>query len=208
MAILIGTAPGASALEFTIEDDGQRRWIEARGSIEKGDERRFFDAFHAIEDDVEWIVLRSDGGYIMESIELGRTIRSLGFSTAVAAGDDCLSACFFAFAGGVQRDVATGARLGLHQFYEDGTDQTAEDAIASTQATVAEMVRFIAEMGVDHRALAAALETASETMHIYSRAELRDYRLQHRPARVADTECPFPDKKKVKDPLGLYPACR
>lgn len=60
-----------------------------------------------------WLV--SNGGDIDAAMEVGRLLRKLGISTAVDKGDQCMSACVFAFMGGERRGVS--GKLGIHRPY-------------------------------------------------------------------------------------------
>lgn len=208
MLLSVALTVHAAGMTFEVRGDDSLAWILASGPIEEADAEVFFDAFHDVEG-IDWVVLDSDGGFIQASMRLGRMFRSLGFSTLVAPGGECVSACFFAFAGGVTRDVGDAGRLGVHQFYPT-KDASAEDAMAHAQSAVVGQISYAREMGIDQRAVEIALTTPSYDMHIFSPAELRQFRLiwNTPDATPAADECPFPASFEIKDPLGLYPGCR
>lgn len=64
------------------------------------------------------VSLNSPGGSVAGGIKLGKAIRQLKFDTNVRYKRDCLSACVFAYVGGVNRWLSESSRLGIHQFYK------------------------------------------------------------------------------------------
>jgi hypothetical protein len=103
------------------------------------------------------VYLNSPGGSLVGAMTLGRAFRRLGFSTAVGARDAttgglttgvCYSACPFAFAGGVRRQLAAGSVIGVHR----AENRTPVPSEADFQHRVANDTKFyLAEMGVDER---------------------------------------------------------
>ena len=63
------------------------------------------------------VLLDSQGGYVIASMELGRVFRRIGAATVVA--NQCLSACVYAFMGGVKRVAPRGALLGIHRMFAE-----------------------------------------------------------------------------------------
>ena len=61
------------------------------------------------------VILNSPGGLLLEGMALGRVIREAGYSTSVARGGVCHSACVFALLGGVYRFAAPQSMLNLSQ---------------------------------------------------------------------------------------------
>ena len=52
-------------------------------------------------------------------MQIGATIRELPAQTVVDSGAECMSACIFILAAGVERLTFDGSRLGLHRPYFD-----------------------------------------------------------------------------------------
>lgn len=77
--------------------------LELTGNFEPGAAAAFEQG---LTPEVRTVVLRVNGGYLTEGIEIGRIIRARGLRTVVPEGARCLSACAEAFLGGVQREIA------------------------------------------------------------------------------------------------------
>jgi len=131
-AVTLILAPaGANAMTFERVDGAQicktDPCVLATGEIEKGTAGEFRSFIRA--SDIHagaTVVFDSPGGALLESLALGRAIRDAGLYTAIGrydrergeftTGAACISACAYAFLGGVQRDVGAKARFGVHQF--------------------------------------------------------------------------------------------
>jgi len=139
--------------------------ILATGQIDK-DTPKQFRSFAQDFPRGTWVAISSPGGNLIGGMQLGLAIRELGFNTTIGNTDysppDCLSACAYAFAGGVSRKLTPGSRYGLHQFR--GTDQAinAED----TQKISATLAKYLDGMGVDRRLLDYAQMTTSDKVTV------------------------------------------
>ncbi len=97
-------------------------WITIRDEITEGWAQRTIARIRDAK--AVGLVLESTGGLVYEAEKLGRWVRAQGLDTAVRA--ECASACVNAWAGGVNRYIARGAKIGLHRAraqyagYEDG----------------------------------------------------------------------------------------
>jgi hypothetical protein len=119
------------------------------------------------------LVMDSLGGALGGGLRLGQTIRSLGLRTMVAPPQSedpesggrlrgvCVSACVYAFLGGIQRHAAPGGRLGVHQFRGATTDIDG----AQAQKISVLLGRYLDVMGVDRKLLDAALSTSHQAVH-------------------------------------------
>ncbi len=97
--------------------------IYLKGTITADDPARFRVVAAEMEKTVarsKDVRLSSDGGDVFAAIEIGRLIRAGSMSTTVHVDDRCVSACVFAYAGGVLRLAADG-RLGIHRPYNTDT---------------------------------------------------------------------------------------
>ena len=141
--------------------------ILATGQIDK-DTTAQFKAFSKDFPRGTWLAISSPGGNLIGGMQLGVAIREQGFNTTIGNTDysppDCLSACAYAFAGGVSRKLTSGSRYGLHQFR--GSDQAinAED----TQKISATLAKYLDAMGVDRRLLDYAQMTTSDKVTVLS----------------------------------------
>lgn len=92
--------------------------------------------------DVQYIGIGSGGGAVIEAIQAGILIRSLGLKTQLSG--NCYSACPLVFAAGVQRMVMrTYPDIGLHAISIDGRAISKQNQIYD----VVEL--YLNEMGVD-----------------------------------------------------------
>ena len=69
------------------------------------------------------VSFRSDGGSVLAGIQIGESIRLKGFTTVVAGGARCASACAIAWLGGTPRLMSAEARVGFHAAYNSETGQ-------------------------------------------------------------------------------------
>ncbi len=144
--------------------------ILASGQIHK-DSANQFKAFAKEFQRGTWVAISSPGGNLIAGMQLGIAIRESGFNTTIGNTDfsppDCLSACAYAFLGGITRKLTPGSRYGLHQFR--GTDQ--EINTADTQKISATLGKYLDVMGVDRRLLDYAQMTSSDKVTILTLAQ-------------------------------------
>jgi hypothetical protein len=107
------------------------------------------------------ILFNSPGGSLLGGIRLGTLIRKLDFDTGIATYSNgsmvtrgiCASACAYAFAGGRGRYYDGGStKLGVHQFYAQGSDVDNQ----TSQAMSGLIVAYLQKMGVDALAFTAS----------------------------------------------------
>lgn len=146
------------------------------GRIGPGDGQRVATQIAA--SDARVIVLHSPGGSVMDAIEVGRAIRTAGKATAMRATDVCLSACPYMLAGGTERTVAEGGRVGVHQhYYGENTFLPAFLAVRDIQRGQAEVMRHLDDMGVDPMVMVPGLTTPPESIYVLTPEELSESRL-------------------------------
>lgn len=102
--------------KYNIKPSADQRTLTLSGSLELGITARLKSKLIAYPN-VEQIVLNSTGGNIYEARGLSNTIRQNGLNTLVMS--ECSSACTTVFIGGAKRQLASGARLGFHQYRID-----------------------------------------------------------------------------------------
>ncbi len=128
---------------------------------------------HKLAGNAVW--LASNGGDIDAGMELGRMLRKLDVFTIVGRNDQCLSACAFAFMGGVRRSVA--GRLGIHRPYFPFTQET-PDRQARFRYMQKSLKAFIEELDFPDSLYEAVMVVPPETMHILVPAELKRFYLE------------------------------
>ncbi|WP_207541256.1 COG3904 family protein [Sabulicella rubraurantiaca] len=151
-------------------------FVIAKGTLDGGAADRF-DAFLDGPNGAEGfqVLLDSSGGSLQDGMALGRRIRAREFHTVVGQHDgagfdppnpgNCLSACAYAFLGGVGRRVPEGSQLGFHQFGLPGGAALPNAAgLAGGQEISGLLLTYIIEMGVDPRLFVLASATPSTAM--------------------------------------------
>ena len=149
------------------------QWIAAIGMITTDTPAAFEEFAKTVKRKGLWIEFSSPGGNVVASLELGELIRRGGYNTDVAFtvlqghGKDslmpgyCLSACGYAFLGGVKRDLQEGSVLGYHQFFFDDPDVEMDEKTGAEAAEI--LTHFIAgylqRMGIGARLLDLASAT-------------------------------------------------
>ena len=153
-------------------------WISAEGVITKDTPAQFAKLLKS--DDAKitnMIELHSPGGNLAAGLELGRMIRAAGYRTGIGRSISlsgysmdvyqykramCMSACAYAFLGGVARSFGFGSNdiYGLHRFGVDGAKIDSDAA----QIVTSEIAKYLEEMGVDQRVLRIASSTDTKDM--------------------------------------------
>ncbi|HEY6256597.1 MAG TPA: hypothetical protein VIY51_12465 [Xanthobacteraceae bacterium] len=156
-----------------------RVWISAVGPVTDHTPRDF-EAF-ASGKDVRGatLVLDSEGGSVVNTIEFGHTLRRLDITTTigktvVAAADGrsritlspqaaCESMCAFVLLGGARRFVPPQARVLVHQIWLSGKRERAEtasytaDELVLVEHDIGSLARYTIEMGGSIELLETAL---------------------------------------------------
>jgi hypothetical protein len=134
-------------LNFTLIPGQRGNSILAWGEINQGDALRFAAAITAAKP-IDEIMFYSPGGSLEEGMKIGVLIRKGGFGTRVPAGARCISACNFAFIGGVSRMIDSDATFEVHVFSSDAADDL-QDELLKPSTTVAEFNKRHPEMQLD-----------------------------------------------------------
>ncbi len=236
LCVLPALAGGATAegMSFRWVGNGgncaQCSWIQAEGDI-TDDTPAAFTRFVADQTvrgfDVrnDLVVLDSVGGSVTAAVDLGEAFRKAGILTSVGSAqrdktlDDafdlapgkCLSACFFAFAGGQRRtlepkaidgSLVKGSVLGIHRFTAAAIGQS----VVSAQQLSGMLSSYLSRMGIDPAILAvgaAVPDTPPGNMHALSAEEAVRY-------RVVNMGLPAPawSLQRSKDGAGLMAALK
>lgn len=129
-------ALGSDHMNFTLIPSGRSNSILVWGKINQGDALRLSAAITAAKP-IDEILFYSPGGSLGEGLKIGSLIRKGGFSTRVPSGARCISACNFAFMGGVSRIIDSGATFEVHMFSNQAGDEL-RDELNKPPATVVE----------------------------------------------------------------------
>lgn len=147
LAALTGVAP--SLVRFDASGNLSNTWVAVDGEIGDG----FADDVITLlrNEKAVGLIISSPGGSLYEARRLGRYLRSNGLRVGV--DELCTSACVDVLAGGIERYVTAGAKLGIHQSAVPKHLSSHEGG----QLSVVAAALYLREMGVDDSvALAAA----------------------------------------------------
>ncbi len=125
-------------------------WTVVSGDISGGWAQAVMRVVHAV--GASGIVIDANGGDLAEAEKLGRWIRDRGLNTAVVG--ECALACTQAFAGGVLRFIAPGARLGLQRLPLLGGD-------GGTRGAIARQTGYLLGLGIQQAPLLAERAAAT-----------------------------------------------
>ena len=143
------------------------------------------------------VLLNSDGGSFKAGLELGRYIREQGLHTEVGRAvyevstlnnttferfdriedGQCVSACAYAFLGGVVRKISGESRLGFHRFFLAQGDVPGEAGLAAGQIVAADVISYLVEMGVDARIFVTASSAGETKMNYPTPDEQKEFDL-------------------------------
>jgi len=120
--------------------------------------------------------LNSVGGDVSAALQIGRLLRKHNAWVNVGANSNCLSACVFLLAGGVQRSVQShlGARVGIHRPYRTVDDAFTLDAQRTQQERLGSQIKsFLSDVNITGALYEQMLLVAPESVRVLSPSELR-----------------------------------
>ncbi|MGP6086514.1 hypothetical protein [Antarctobacter jejuensis] len=146
------------------------------GAIADGDAQRLIPQIDRADPPIETLILQSEGGSVRDALDLGRHLRASGIGTRMLSGEFCYSACPYLFAGGSTREAAASASLGVHQHYfGENTLLPAFIAVEDIQRGQAEVMIYLAEMGIDPLVMQHALATPPDEIYILLPEEVTSF---------------------------------
>lgn len=172
LAMMVTSIKPAQALEWDWYGDNR---ITLTGSINQGDGEGFalllqaekFDGLTSI------IIGGSDGGSVLDAIEIGAVIRYRGLNTIVA--NDCTSACVLVASGGVERRVVPGAKLGVHwTTLADPESTTPDEAVLGLQELQRHTWAYYNEVGIKAEAMMFLTLSAGPDIKYLTSSELKN----------------------------------
>ncbi len=125
---LISAMANAAEITDLQLDDGTHA-ILITGNIEEGDNKKFGNIAATLPDAI--VALDSNGGNLLDAIEIGKSIRVKGFQTVVLSNSNCNSSCGLIWLAGSQRFLSERARIGLHASYTLRDGQTSESGVGN-----------------------------------------------------------------------------
>jgi len=117
----------ANAANITVEQQNQGMSISIVGEITTGDYEKF-KAMAAKLPAKSFVALDSDGGIILEALQIGEMVRAKKFRTV--AGGVCASACALIWVAGAERGAFDESHIGFHSAYNAITKQISGSANA------------------------------------------------------------------------------
>lgn len=182
--------------------DGDSMWISAEGEI-TNDTPAAFEKF--LSTATIWkrqrIVMSSPGGSVPAGMKLGAMIRERGclatvgrtikvgeFSHVVAG--ECASSCVFFLAGGVERTLAAGSRVGVHQISIDYkslykmvpvTTDDLNRSFALSQESIGRSVSHFLGMGIAPNIVSMMTTTGPQDIKWLSNEELASTKIVYNP---------------------------
>lgn len=169
--------PTVADLAFRQMVDGGQTRIYASGDLDAEAADRFREFVQAR--NIKWaaVYFDSPGGSLIGGIRLGQAIRDLKFDSYIGAISNngqasseeamCVSACAYAFAGGLHRYFyGDKQHLGIHQFYSKGDNK---GDVGDAQAISGLLIAYLQKMGVDASAFALASTARGDQMIWLSR---------------------------------------
>jgi hypothetical protein len=121
--------------------------------------------------------IASGGGNLVGALRLGQAFRKAGAAVIVGKGARCVSACVYAFLGGVSRQVASGGRVGVHRFYPAEDTEGGDFPAVLVRRATETLTEYVAQMGADPDLVRLALEVSPPAVRFFTAAELRRYRV-------------------------------
>lgn len=198
---LIASAYPATALEFQELRREGRTALLLKGEFKKGDTGRVAK-YLSQNSNTQEILFHSPGGLLKEGIQIGQDIRRRSLLTRIPTKASCVSACVWAFLGGIIRIVDKDAKVGVHMatlifneeligHYKTKLDRRSKQDIdvplrlimAMTEKAAAKAAAIKAEhlvkMGVSLKLLAPGLNTNQWDVYWLNRVELRDMNIMN-----------------------------
>ena len=148
------------------------------------------------------VSFNSQGGSLVGGIRLGRAIRKVRMSTSIGktvpdgqfyttGKGVCLSACAYAFLGGVHRFAEAG-EYGVHQFYTRQLLKNPEGKVFSPvdfsvqQTITGLLLSYVIEMGASPELVVEANKTLPTRIHLLSAKELKSFKVSYDPDRYGE----------------------
>jgi hypothetical protein len=150
------------------------------------------------------VLINSKGGSLEGAIALGEEFRRRGVDVSVYKAEqragssfydekpsgECLSACVYAFFGGVKREVRDGSTLGIHAFAGDIAETNVDAPVytrlelTAVQRLTGVLLEYTQRMGIDPLVIDWAAKQDNSGMRILTGDEMRLLRIVWDPIRA------------------------
>lgn len=167
-------------------------WIQAEGSITA----ESVVQFNALVDALPvkrriTVFLSSPGGSVVGAMALGKAFRAAKANVVIAsltkdrelnlqAGARCVSACAYAFLGGVRRSLAPGSQVGLHRMVSlrnEGPFGVFQKRIYDNGSLKILLEEYVSEMGVNSEIVDVAERSRPDAIRILTAEEIEKWRI-------------------------------
>lgn len=166
------------AIRFELQPGGV---MLAKGAIDPGAAVRFAAEIEARGEYVKVVQLDSPGGSVSDALAMSKLIRERQLNTVVEKGALCASSCPIVLSGGVERTVAEGGIVGVHQIFNGTREKLSpEMAMSEAQRTTATVTRHLDAMGIKPGLWQRAMETPPDRLAYLSVKEMREFGLTSR----------------------------
>lgn len=155
--LLCGAAQAADISAVPLKNDGEGAIIVS-GDLNYEDREVFLTKIAPFKSGL--VVFDSKGGNAYAGIEIGKAIRMRNFTTWVASGSVCASACAMAWLGGTRRLMGKGALIGFHSVY-----RFQGGAPVETGSGNAIYGAYLAQLGLSERAIFYLSSAAPASMN-------------------------------------------
>jgi hypothetical protein len=202
VAVALLVPPVTQAAEVTVRKDSTGRpMIIINGRIENGDFDKFVK-FAAKLPAGTIVGLNSEGGAVVDAINIGHVVRNKRFLTV--AGSMCVSACTFIWLAGVERGAFDDSAIGFHSAYAIKDDKP--EVSGAGNAVVG---AYLTKLGFGYRAIIYFTETSPEEAEWFNFAKAKE--LGIKVTQLAGTKqhaSPGPQMKPQQKTVELPPVQR
>jgi hypothetical protein len=184
------------AIRFELQPGGI---LLAKGAIDQGAAVRFASEIEARGEYVKVVQLDSPGGSVSDALDMSKLIRERQLNTVVEKGALCASSCPLVLAGGVERRVAEGGVVGVHQIFNGSREKlTPEIAMSEAQRTTATVTRHLDAMGIKPGLWQRAMDTPPDRLAYLNAADMRAFGLTTPPDAAGVQGKAGPQKNRTK----------
>jgi hypothetical protein len=157
--VLAASTMVSAANAATIKYEGNREGFNAisiTGQIDHGDAERFNEIATTLTGPTV-VLLRSPGGFVVDGISIGTTIRSKGYSTMVPDDAICASVCGLMWLAGSTRFLTESSKIGFHAaFRQDGQESGKGNALVGA---------YLTKLGFSYQAVVYVTDAGPDNMH-------------------------------------------
>jgi TPR repeat protein len=161
---LTSSSHAAEIVAMPVGNDPEIGAIAVEGEFILSDVEKFRKAIFPFSK--AFVALKSDGGSVVAGIQIGELIRFKNYSTIVADGTRCASACALAWLGGTKRLMGVGAQIGFHAAFVVRSGQANESGAANALVGA-----YLNKLGLPDRAVIYITQAPPESMTWLNLAE-------------------------------------